>query len=212
MTAEFVGLIANVLPAICIFGMWTLIFYKENPWSRFLEYSAIGLGIGYATITTTQNFITYVADPAQAGSLAVLAPIVLGVLAFLGMYIRKYRWMLMYPISVTIGINVGYRLATTAGADILMQLRSLAVPLTGTTYQIIDGIVLIISAVSTMFFFTFTGGERKGVVKWFSNLGLYLLMIGLGTMFAALFLGHLGYLLAGVEPILRLLGVIKTII
>ena len=49
--------LVSTLGAALILAYMSMIFWRENLWSRWAEYSIVGLGIGYSLVTTSWRIL-----------------------------------------------------------------------------------------------------------------------------------------------------------
>jgi hypothetical protein len=195
------------IAAFLMLGMWSIVFYKENPWSRFVEYSTVSMGAAYLVLRSTKAAKADMWDPLIGGDWLKIVPLVLTILVFIGMYVRPLKWTIRWPYAVTTALVVALAIRGAPGANIIMHWRALAVPLTGGAFEIVSKLIMIISVLGCIAYFTYTR-EHTGIYGYLPKTGRYAIMIGLGTMFGLYVTGNLAKFISALDPILAWLGVI----
>jgi hypothetical protein len=179
------GLIELLTPwlgALIILGYLSLLFYKENPWSRWVEYSIIALGIGWVVVYNTWLLVDYVVTPFQQGNVSVVVPVILGLLAY-AQFSKKYRYLVRWPLAFISSVGLAVVLAGIPLSAFIVQFRSIAVPLTaGNAFDIVNAIIVIIGVITTLSYFIFTR-EHKGALAISAKVGRYFMMAAFGAGF-----------------------------
>jgi hypothetical protein len=182
------------LGSAIILAYLSMIFWRENLWSRWAEYSVVGLGIGYTLVTTTMRVVDYIAQPLQAGDILVVVPIILGLLAY-AQFSRGARWAIRFPLAFISSIGVSIVLTGIPSANFIGPLKSIAVPLTtGNAMDIVNAIIGIVGVITVLSYFTFTR-EHKGIIGQSANIGRYFIMAAMGAGFGMAFISQGTFLL-----------------
>jgi hypothetical protein len=202
MLYEIDPFIVTSLGAVLILAYLSMIFWKENVFSRWAEYSVVGIGIAYALVTTTWQGLTWIVEPLQAGEWSVIIPIILGLLAY-AQFTRKWRWLMRWPLALMGGIGITVVLVGLPDASFIGQFRGLAMPLTtGSAVDAINGVIALIGVVTTLSYFTFTK-EHTGVIGVSSKIGRYFIMAAMGAGFGMAFISQGTFLLNSLIFLLR---------
>jgi len=171
------------LGAAVILGAFSLLFYKDNPWSRWTEYSIVGLGVGWGTVIATWTAVELCIKPLIAGDISKLVPLILGLLTYT-QFSRRYRWAMRFPLALVSSAGLAIVLTGLPVSDFIVQLRAIAIPLTACSgFDLVNGIITIICVISVLSYFTFTH-EHTGALGSFAKLGRIFMMLGFGAEFA----------------------------
>jgi len=172
--------LTNTLGAALILGFLSLIFYRENIWSRWAEYSVVGGIVAYNTVVTIWTLVDYVVNPLMAGDLMVIPPVILGLLVYF-QFSRKYRWIIGFPLAVMSTIGLAISLAGVPLANFIVMIRETAIPLTsGTALDIANAVTMAVAVVTVVSYFTFTR-EHTGVLGASAKLARYFMMLAFGA-------------------------------
>ena len=194
--------IVTSLGAVLIIAYLSMIFWKENVFSRWAEYSVVGIGIAYTLVTTSWEALTWIVEPLQAGEWLVIIPIILGLLAY-AQFTRRWRWLMRWPLAVMGSIGITVVLVGLPDASFIGQFRGLAMPLTtGSAVDAINGVIALIGVVTTLSYFTFTR-EHTGVLGVSSKIGRYFIMAAMGAGFGIAFISQGIFLLNSLIFLLR---------
>lgn len=175
--------------ALVILGYFSLIFFKENAFARWAEYSVVGLGVAWSTVYYTYNAINNAWDPLVGGNWTMIIPIILGLLMYFR-FSRKYRWIIRWPLAVVTSTALMLNATARPVANFIMQLQALAIPLTsGTSMDIFNGIIAVVACLTVMTYFTFTR-EHTGVLGITSKIGRYFMMLTYGGAFSMAYISQ----------------------
>jgi hypothetical protein len=179
-----------------------LVFYKENLWSRWAEYSLVGLGVGYAVVRTTQSLYTDAIQPIVAGDLLKIVPILIGLLAYT-QFTKKYRWAIRWPLALLTSVGITLSLIGVPLTMFILQLKAVAVPLTvGSAYDIVNAIIILVGVIACLSYFTFTR-EHTGPLGISAKIGRYFMMTAFGGGMGMAFLSQATFLINVVLFLLR---------
>ncbi len=186
--------LVSTLGAALILAYMSMIFWRENLWSRWAEYSIVGLGIGYSLVTTSWRIMDYIVEPFQGGEVWVAVPVILGLLTYF-QFSTKHRWMIRWPMAFLAAVGVSIILLGIPSANFITQIRAIAIPLTtGNSIDFINAIIGIIGVITTLSYFTFTR-EHTGVIGTSAKIGRYFIMGAMGAGFGMAFISQGTFLL-----------------
>ena len=191
------------LSAILTIMAFTFI-YKENPLYRFTENLLVAVSAAYTCVLGLQKVWTSAIIPLYKGEhLSVIIPLVIGCLLYVRFY-KGFEWVNRWPLAVVVGVGTAVALRRILTVEILGQVMG-----TIKSVNSIDNIVLIITVVTSIFYFFFTV-EHEGPVGWTAKIGRYAIMVFLGAKYASsvslrfvLLTGRLKFLLwdwLGISP------------
>lgn len=188
--------LTTTLGAVILLAYFSLVFYKENLWSRWAEYLIVGLGVGYGAVNTTYSLYTSAIEPLVAGDILKIVPIIIGLLAYT-QFTRKpeIRWFLRWPLVFVTSIGLALSLTGVPLTYFIVQLRAIAVPLTtGSAFEIFNAIVILVGVVTTLSYFTFTR-QHKGVLGVSAQVGRYFMMTAFGAGMGMAFLSQASFII-----------------
>ena len=175
--------------ALVILGYFSLIFFKENVFARWAEYSIVGLGVAWSTVFLTYEAIDSAWEPLVGGDWTMIIPIVLGLLMYFR-FSRKNRWIIRWPLAVVTSTALMINATGRPVANFIMQLQALALPIvSGTGMDILNGIIAVVACLTVMSYFTFTR-EHTGVLGISSKLGRYFMMLTYGGAFSMAYISQ----------------------
>jgi len=150
--------------------------YKENPFYRLAEYLLVGVGAGYALVVGWTNILQKAIQPLQKGQIAVLIPVVLGLLLFTR-FSRKQAWLSRYPIALMVCIGAAVALSGTIKEQLIKQIGATMLPLNS-----FDNIVFVAGVVTVLSYFFFTFKPTTAIQRGSALVGRSFLMVAFGSM------------------------------
>jgi len=183
--------------AICTLAVYSYL-YKENPFYRIVEHTVVPLTVGNAIVLTWwQSLKPYTELYLVKEKWWWFVPaFLIGLLYYTRYMPGKWQWLSRYPISITIGWNLGYSFAMTPrpyATQIIDTMRPL---------NSVNNVLFFLMFVTCMMYFFFTIGKNSPIVGGAGKVGRYVMMIAFGATFGqtiqgriSLFLGRLQFLL-----------------
>lgn len=194
--------------------------YKESAFWRFAEQTFIGLAMGYSFVLAIQQIQSVAWIPISTGkNYMFVVPLILGLMLY-ARFSKKYAWVSRWPMAVLIGLGTGIAMRTVIEAQIIQQISATFLPLiAANAMTTFNNIVIVVMVLSTLYFFTFTGGTGK-VPDAVRKLGRYTLMLTFGAAFGAtvltrmtLFIGRFTYLWGiNQRPYLLAIGALMLVV
>ena len=83
---------------ICV---WSFLF-RENVFSRFAEYTFVGMMTGHLIVMGTSTIQRFASVPLSRGDVSVLIPIILGLLLYFTVS-KKHYWLSRWPTALLVG-------------------------------------------------------------------------------------------------------------
>lgn len=194
------------LGVLFTFMVWSFLF-KPTDLFTFLEYTIVGVSIGYTFVMGVQNIIKLGWSNLMAGQMLYLVPMILGLLLYANFF-EKYRWVYRWPLAIMTGLGVGLAMRGEVSASFIKQIIGTIKPLTSTSpLAIFNNIVVVVSVVLVLYYFIFTvkfGEDSKSI---FSSNRLrqaarILMMIGFGAHFGNVTTERFAYMMERVQYIL----------
>ena len=203
---EIIGIWCIVLLTLSIFSY----LYGDNPFYKSAEHIFVGVSAGYIfTITFWDTiwpnlfgrlFPSYV----QAGfdfDVSYIFPLVLGVFMLFRLS-KKYDWLSRISIAYIVGMMAGLKFYVFLNSNLLTQIKSSTVNLSGTYLSIINEIIILIGVISGLVYFFFSK-EHTGIVGKVSRIGVYFLMIKFGASFGFAVMGRISLLIGRFEELIE---------
>ena len=216
--------IETIVAAVLTFMVWSYVL-GDNPAFRVAEHLLVGTAAGYAAVVAWFNVLEPALRSAltpQPAPLAVV-PFVLCVLLVARVRPAWSRWA---GISVAFLVGVGSALAVggalfgtlwpqvtaTAGLSLNPAHYPDAQPvLTSAVFW--QNLAILIGTIGTFFYFTFhtqpgglLGGFRGAFSRFWSGVGLWVIMIALGALFANAAMSRITLLIGRVQWLLDAFG------
>ena len=201
-----IGIWCVVLLTLSIFSY----LYGDNPFYKVAEHIFVGVSAGYIfTITFWDTiwpnlfgrlFPSYV----QAGfefEIIYIIPLILG-LFMLCRLSKKYSWLSRISIAYIVGMAAGLKLYVFLNSNLLTQIKTSTIDLSGTYFSIINEVIILIGVISGLVYFFFSK-EHTGVVGKVSRIGVYFLMIKFGASFGFAVMGRISLLIGRFEELIE---------
>ena len=203
---ELIGIWCVVLLTLSIFSY----LYGDNPFYKAAEHIFVGVSAGYIfTITFWDTiwpnlfgrlFPSYV----KAGfefDITYIFPFILGVFMLCRLS-KKYDWLSRISIAYIVGMMAGLKFYVFLNSNLLTQIKSSTVNLSGTYYAIINEVIILIGVISGLVYFFFSK-EHTGVIGKVSKIGIYFLMIKFGASFGFAVMGRISLLIGRFEELIE---------
>ncbi|MBD3333492.1 hypothetical protein GF356_11650 [candidate division GN15 bacterium] len=193
--------IGTIIAGVLTLAILTFL-YRDNPIYKFAESLLIGVSIGYTLVivwSTTLMDILF-RPLLNAGQLALVVPLVLGLLMFSRFHPRTAS-LSRLPIAVMIGSGAGVAIPVMLEARTLRQMTATVGPLVSDGTFDFSVLVVLVGVLTTLSYFYFSR-EHEGFFGRVSKVGTYFLMIFFGTTFGytvmsrmSTFIGRMEFLL-----------------
>ena len=202
---ELIGVWCVVLLTLSIFSY----LYGDNPFYKAAEHIFVGVSAGYIfTITFWDTiwpnlfgrlFPKYV----QAGfefDIIYIFPLMLGIFMLFRLS-KKYAWLSRLSIAYIVGMAAGLKFYVFLNSNLLTQIKTSMVDLSGSYYNIINEIIILFGVICGLVYFFFSK-EHVGVVGKISRIGVYFLMIKFGASFGFAVMGRISLLIGRFEELI----------
>ena len=203
---EIVGVWCAVLLTLSIFSY----LYGDNPFYKAAEHIFVGVSAGYIfTITFWDTiwpnlFGRLFPTIVQAGfdfDASYIFPLILGVFMLFRLS-KKYDWLSRISIAYIVGMMAGLKFYVFLNSNLLTQIKSSAINLSGSYLSIINELIVLIGVISGLVYFFFSK-EHTGVVGKVSRIGVYFLMIKFGASFGFAVMGRISLLIGRFEELIE---------
>lgn len=184
--------------------------YQDNPLFKLAEHFYVGVSAAYSITLVwfdviLRDVIYGVKDllvkPMDwtifLGILGLIIPSILGLTLYTRLN-RKIAWIGKIPFAFTIGFSAGIAIPMMINSKILFQLKPTLQPLWGAGGFEWGAFVIFLGVISTLIYFFFSV-EHKGIIGWFSKLGIWFLMISFGASFGYTVMGRISLLIGRVN-------------
>jgi len=189
--------------------------YKDNPFYKFAEHLFMGLAIGYgAVILWYTAIIPRLWDPLAHGTspmrFFLFIPIFIGLLT-LGIFSKKFSWVIKYPLAIYIGASAGLSVPVTLEAYIFKQVEGtiLTRAMFNNWLLGISNAIMFVGVLTTLVYFFFSK-EHKGVLGRSARVGIIFIMVAFGASFGYTVMARISLLIGRMQFLLHdWLGIIK---
>ena len=201
-----------------LFGVWCIVLltlsifsylYGDNPFYKAAEHIFVGVSAGYIfTITFWDTiwpnlFGRLIPSYVQAGfefDISYLFPLFLGIFMLFRLS-KKYDWLSRISIAYIVGMMAGLKFYVFLNSNLLTQIKSSTVNLSGSYFSIVNEVIILIGVISGLIYFFFSK-EHTGVVGKVSRVGVYFLMIKFGASFGFAVMGRISLLIGRFEELI----------
>ena len=203
---DILGIWCVVLLTLSIFSY----LYGDNPFYKAAEHIFVGVSAGYIfTITFWDTiwpnlFGRLIPNYVNAGfkfDITYVFPLVLGIFMLFRLS-KKYDWLSRISIAYIVGMMAGLKFYVFLNSNLLTQIKSSTINLSGTYYSIINEIIILIGVICGLVYFFFSK-EHKGIVGKVSRIGVYFLMIKFGASFGFAVMGRISLLIGRFEELIK---------
>tara|TARA_S200000501_G_C20859972_1_gene759302 strand:+ start:2254 stop:2976 length:723 start_codon:yes stop_codon:yes gene_type:complete len=203
---EIIGVWCAVLLTLSIFSY----LYGDNPFYKAAEHIFVGVSAGYIfTITFWDTiwpnlFGRLFPTIVQAGfdfDASYIFPLILGVFMLFRLS-KKYDWLSRISIAYIVGMMAGLKFYVFLNSNLLTQIKSSAINLSGSYLSIMNEFIVLIGVISGLVYFFFSK-EHTGVVGKVSRIGVYFLMIKFGASFGFAVMGRISLLIGRFEELIE---------
>ena len=115
---------------------------------------------------------------------------------------KKYDWLSRISIAYIVGMMAGLKFYVFLNSNLLTQIKSSSVNLSGTYYSIINEVIILVGVISGLVYFFFSK-EHTGVIGKVSRIGIYFLMIKFGASFGFAVMGRISLLIGRFEELIE---------
>ena len=203
---EIIGVWCVVLLTLSIFSY----LYGDNPFYKSAEHVFVGVSAGYIFTITFWDTIwpnlfgrllpSYVAAGFEF-DISYIFPLVLGIFMLFRLS-KKYDWLSRISIAYIVGMMAGLKFYVFLNSNLLTQIKSSTVNLSGTYLSIINEVIILIGVISGLVYFFFSK-EHTGVIGRVSRIGVYFLMIKFGASFGFAVMGRISLLIGRFEELIE---------
>ena len=201
-----------------LFGVWCIVLltlsifsylYGDNPFYKSAEHIFVGVSAGYIfTITFWDTiwpnlFGRLIPSYVQAGfefDISYLFPLFLGIFMLFRLS-KKYDWLSRISIAYIVGMMAGLKFYVFLNSNLLTQIKSSTVNLSGSYFSIVNEVIILIGVISGLVYFFFSK-EHTGIVGKVSRVGVYFLMIKFGASFGFAVMGRISLLIGRFEELI----------
>tara|TARA_S200000501_G_scaffold128592_2_gene121518 strand:+ start:17514 stop:18236 length:723 start_codon:yes stop_codon:yes gene_type:complete len=201
-----------------LFGVWCIVLltlsifsylYGDNPFYKAAEHIFVGVSAGYIfTITFWDTiwpnlFGRLIPSYVQAGfefDISYLFPLFLGIFMLFRLS-KKYDWLSRISIAYIVGMMAGLKFYVFLNSNLLTQIKSSTVNISGSYFSIINEVIILIGVISGLVYFFFSK-EHTGIIGKVSRVGVYFLMIKFGASFGFAVMGRISLLIGRFEELI----------
>ena len=203
---EIIGVWCVVLLTLSIFSY----LYGDNPFYKSAEHIFVGVSAGYIfTITFWDTIWPNLFGrllPSYVGAgfefdISYIFPLVLGIFMLFRLS-KKYDWLSRISIAYIVGMMAGLKFYVFLNSNLLTQIKSSTVNLSGTYLSIFNEVIILIGVISGLVYFFFSK-EHTGIIGRVSRIGVYFLMIKFGASFGFAVMGRISLLIGRFEELIE---------
>tara|TARA_B100001564_G_scaffold321128_1_gene299519 strand:- start:82 stop:552 length:471 start_codon:yes stop_codon:yes gene_type:complete len=114
---------------------------------------------------------------------------------------KKYDWLSRISIAYIVGMMAGLKFYVFLNSNLLTQIKSSTVNISGSYFSIINEVIILIGVISGLVYFFFSK-EHTGIIGKVSRVGVYFLMIKFGASFGFAVMGRISLLIGRFEELI----------
>ena len=183
--------------------------YKDNPFFKFGEHLYVGISIGYTIVRIYYDVMwkTLINPVAEDGRYVLILPAILGVLV-LARFVPRAAWMSRIAFAFIVGFGSGAVIPRIISSFILQQVEGTFRPFLrltpegGWTWVQMNGLVVLVGVVATLFYFFFSI-EHRGPVFVAARVGIYFLMVSFGAAFGYTVMARMSLLIGRLDDLVQ---------
>jgi len=191
--------------------------YKDNPFYKIAEHIYVGISAGYWAVFLWNNYAwpNLFAPIFKEQRWLFIIPAILGMMMF-AQLIPRISWMVRLPLTLVMGVGLGYEIIALIQGDLLPQLRATFLNL-GTTEVMstfsnlslgagifltrVSRLLVVLGVIVTLIYFYFSK-EHKGMLKVGAQMGIWFLMMAFGASFGYTVMGRVSLLIGRIQFLL----------
>ncbi|MEM2892678.1 MAG: hypothetical protein QW486_00860 [Candidatus Bathyarchaeia archaeon] len=202
---DFMG---NLIALAFTLMILSFTLYKENPFYRFAEYTAVAVSLGNGVVVAILYIKSTFVEPSVRGTAnpAYLFLVIFAALLFF-QYREQYRWLSRYPLAIIVGVGMAIALRTSLETEVFKQVWATMLPLVGGKYTMFDNLLTISITLITMLYFLMTR-KYAGKLSFVPMVTRWFLMINFGANLATRIPMYLAWATGRIEFILKFFGLI----
>lgn len=186
--------------ATILYITWFSQLIRRNKISLFAEYLLVGLGSAQVTVMAFWSLVGSTRGELNAGNFLVIIPIILGIGLF-GRLTKTYAWIGRWSIALLVGVSAAMATRGAIESEILSQIYP-----TITQVASVDGIIIFVSMISTLAYFTFFikhEGPIGGTIGKVAKVGRAVMMLFFGASVGQMYTNRASYLIGIAKHILK---------
>lgn len=217
--------IETIVAAVLTFMVWSYLL-GDNPAFRVAEHLLVGTAAGYAAVVAWFNVLQPAAERALVSQLSPLAVLPLILCGLLAMRVRRPTWLNGSAVAVAFLVGVGSGL--TVGGALFGTLWSQVTAAAALSLDPADygdlqpalsspafwqSLAILIGTIGAFFYFAFNtrpggrlGGPGGAFIRFWSGVGLWIITMALGALFANAAMARFSLLIGRVQWLLDALG------
>ena len=206
MMLDLLGVWCVVILTLSIFSY----LYGDNPFYKSAEHIFVGVSAGYIfTITFWDTILPnlfgrLLPQYVKAGfdfDVTYIFPLILGIFMLCRLS-KQYSWLSRISIGYIVGMMAGLKFYVFLNSNLLTQIKASTINLSGTYYNIINEVIILIGVLCGLVYFFFSK-EHSGFVGKVSKIGIYFLMIKFGASFGFAVMGRISLLIGRFEELIE---------
>ncbi|MFQ6076496.1 MAG: hypothetical protein ACE5Z5_10245 [Candidatus Bathyarchaeia archaeon] len=173
--------------------------YKDNILFKFAEKTFVAAVIGNAVVMGVNSLRQFGFDKIQAGNVAYVIPIVLGILLFTR-YHERYYWLSRFGAAFLVGVGTGLSIRTTPKSNIVEQLITTMTP----GPNLLFWALTVLTTFTVLLHFTFTTKKvHETRIAYLPKIGRYLMLAAFGAAFGNTVMTRMNLLIGRLVFLLR---------
>jgi hypothetical protein len=162
----------------------TSFVFRDNVIFKIAQNTFIGVAAGHYIVMGVKNIRDYGWAHLASGEMIYAVVFILGVMLYFR-FSREYYWLYRYPIAFLVGNGVGISIRAAIHSDFIMNIITIASPLTAATpLDTVNNIIIFVGCITALSHFIFTyEGMHKGTLGWAPKIGRWMMLMAFGASF-----------------------------
>lgn len=181
----------TTIGAIIIISIWSMPF-KETLFSRFGEFTFVGLAAAVLWYTNLRTLYNVTLLPMATGNYQLIIPVILGSIIFIRPFYRKVGNLALWPMAMMMGFALGTNVAGLAITQFWNQIIATAKFSMNSPLNIFTGLLMMVITITVLISFTTTFEHKGTTVGRISEVGRWALTLAFGTGLGNFIMSRIG--------------------
>jgi len=172
-----------IAAALTIF-VWSFLF-KENIFSRFAEFTFVGMMTGHLIVMGVSNIRSYASVPLSRGDLTVIVPVIFALMLY-GAVSRRYYWLSRWPTALLMGTATALAVRGFLTAYIVSQsvgnINAARAVVGPDIMAALNSGIIIVFSICTFSYFLFTIGLKGAATVASRRIARLAMMVAFGAV------------------------------
>lgn len=204
--SEALGMAVAAVLTLAVFSY----LLGDNALYKLAEHIFVGVSVGYSAIVAYHSvlypkLLAPLLESPQANAILVI-PLLL-CLMLLAYAVPRLRPLASIPLAVVIGVGAALSIGGAVTGIIIPQVQASMLPLNAGVPldRLLNNAIIVVAAISTLFYFHFTAGGRGAsnrAIRTAGAVGKWFMLVAFGALFGSVFMSRITLLIGRVQFLL----------